>query len=99
MKMVDYLKTMKKLVDNFVLVGHPVSLDDLVSHTLTRLDSSKYNLVICRIEKLLSYEKRLEQLNASIASIDLGQPTANFASTRGGHNNNYNKNQSQQGYT
>jgi hypothetical protein len=94
MKMVDYLKSMKKLVDNLALAGHPVTLDDLISQTLTGLDSPDYNPIVCQIiekeniswlelqSKLLTYEKRLEQLNDGIASINLGQPIANFANTR-----------------
>ena len=51
MKMADYLKTMKKLVDNLALAGHPVTLDDLVSQTFTGLDSPEYNPVVCQIIK------------------------------------------------
>ena len=75
MKMADYLKDMKKLVDNLALARHLVSLDDLVSQVLTGLDSAKYNPLVCQIaekeniswielqSRLLSYKKRLEQLN------------------------------------
>ena len=74
--MSEYLKNMKRLVDNLALAGHLVTLDDLVSQTLTGLDSSEYNPVVCQItenenitwldlqSKLLSFEKRLEQMNA-----------------------------------
>ena len=67
--MTDYLKAMKKLVDNLALDGHPVSLEDLVSQVLTGLDSAEYNPMVCQIierdditllelqSKLLSYEK------------------------------------------
>ncbi|KAI9198964.1 hypothetical protein LWI28_025163 [Acer negundo] len=34
------------------------------------------------LAKLLSFEKRLEQMNDGIASINLGQATANFAGTK-----------------
>ena len=108
MKMADYLKAMKKLVDNLALAGHPVSLDDLVSQVLTGLDSVEYNPLVCQIaekesiswielqSRLLSYEKRLEQLNAGIATINLGQPMVNYANTRGSNNYGaHNKNQMQ----
>ena len=49
MKMSEYLKTMKKLLDNLAFASHHVTLDDLISQTLTGLDSSKYNLVVCQI--------------------------------------------------
>ena len=49
MKMSEYLKNMKRLVDNLALAGHRVTLDDLISQTLTGLDSSKYNPVVCQI--------------------------------------------------
>ncbi|KAI9182401.1 hypothetical protein LWI28_024967 [Acer negundo] len=79
MKMGEYLKAMKKLVDNLALAGHHVTLDDLVSQVLTGLDSLEYNPV----------------LNDDIASINLGQPIANFANTKGGSSHgNYNKYQS-----
>ena len=45
-KMSEYLKTMKKLVDNLALA---VTLDDLISQTLTGLDLSEYNPVVCQI--------------------------------------------------
>ncbi|KAI9178083.1 hypothetical protein LWI28_022537 [Acer negundo] len=106
-KMGEYLKAIKKLVDNLALAEHHVTLDDLVSQVLTGLDSLEYNPVVCQINekenitrlklqsKLLSYEKRLEQLNDGITSINLGQPIANFANTKGGSNHaNYNKYQS-----
>ncbi|KAL5543220.1 hypothetical protein UlMin_010930 [Ulmus minor] len=49
MKMSEYLKNMKRLVDNLALAGHRVTLDDLISQTLTGLDSSEYNPVVCQI--------------------------------------------------
>ena len=36
--MSEYLKNMKRLVDNLALAGHRVTLDDLISQTLTGLD-------------------------------------------------------------
>jgi len=68
---------------------------------LTGLHSPKYNPLVCQINekesiiwlelqaKLLSYEKRLEQLNAGITLINLGQPTANYANSRGGSSGNF----------
>ncbi|KAK0582287.1 hypothetical protein LWI29_023741 [Acer saccharum] len=47
MKMGEYLKAIKKLVDNLALAGHPVTLDDLVSQVLTGLDSLEYNPMVC----------------------------------------------------
>ncbi|KAL5538061.1 hypothetical protein UlMin_042271 [Ulmus minor] len=102
MKMSEYLKNMKRLVDNLALAGHCVTLDDLISQTLTELDSSEYNPMVCQItenenitwvelqSKLLSFEKRLEQMNAGISAMNLGQPQANFVSTKGGNNNSSN---------
>ena len=77
------------------MAGKQVELDDLVSQIITGLDSHEYNPVVCQINerdeiswleleaKLLSYEKRLEQMNAGIASINLGQVTANYVGTKG----------------
>ena len=101
-----YLKTMRKLVNNLAFASHPVTLDDLVSQILIGLDSSEYNPVVCQItknenitwlvlqSKLLSFEKRLEQMNAGIASINLSQPSTNFVNTKGGSSyNNHGKGQ------
>ncbi|TXG47047.1 hypothetical protein EZV62_026341 [Acer yangbiense] len=94
MKMSDYLKMAKRLIDNLALAGRPVPLEDLVSQILNGLDSHEYNPLVCQINekediswidlqaKLLSYEKRLEQMNAGISSINLGQATANFVGTK-----------------
>ncbi|TXG47862.1 hypothetical protein EZV62_027156 [Acer yangbiense] len=94
MKMSDYLKMAKRLTDNLALAGRPVPLKDLVSQILNGLDSHEYNPLVCQINekediswidlqaKLLSYEKRLEQMNAGIASINLGQAAANFVGTK-----------------
>lgn len=100
LKMSDYLKTMKKLADNLTLAGHLVPLEDLVSQVLAGLDSHEYNPVVCQLQeketvtwlelqgRLLSYERRLEQMNSGIAGINLGLPVANFANRRGGGNLN-----------
>ena len=82
--MQEYLKTTMKLVDNVALAGKPVEMNDLVSQVLLGLDSHEYNHVVCQINEkeevswlelqaiLLSYEKRLEQMNAGIRSMTLG---------------------------
>ena len=70
----------------------------MVSEVLTVLDSLEYNPMVCQISeresitlqyKLLSYEKRLEQLNVGIISINLGQPAANYVNTKGGGSSSY----------
>ncbi|TXG48382.1 hypothetical protein EZV62_027676 [Acer yangbiense] len=94
MKMSDYLKAAKKLADNLALAGRPVPLEDLVSQVLDGLDSVEYNPLVCQINerediswidlqaKLLSYEKRLEKINAGFSSINLGQVSANYVGTK-----------------
>ncbi|KAK0581835.1 hypothetical protein LWI29_018538 [Acer saccharum] len=94
MKMFDYLKAAKKLADNLALVGRPMPLEDLVSQVLDGLDSVEYNPLVCQINereeiswidlqaKLLSYEKRLEQINVGLSSINLGQVSANYVGTK-----------------
>ncbi|KAL5583388.1 hypothetical protein UlMin_015830 [Ulmus minor] len=95
MKMAECLKTTKRLTDNMALAGKLVELDDLVSQILTVLDSHEYNPVVCQINeryeisllelqaKLLTYEKILEQMNAGIASINLGQVTPKLCRNKG----------------
>ena len=51
MKMSEYLKAMKKIVDNLTLTGHLVSLEDLISQVLAGLDSHEYNPVVCQIQE------------------------------------------------
>lgn len=40
---------MKILVDNLILVCHPMSLDDLVTQVLVGLDSEEYNPLFYQI--------------------------------------------------
>ena len=94
MKMADYLKEEKKLADNLALARKLVALEDLVTQVLTGLDLLEQNPVVCKIYKkeniswvdlqaiLLSYEKRLEQINVGMASMNLGQMTANIYNIR-----------------
>lgn len=70
MKMEEYLKKTKKIVNNLALADHPVIIEDLVSQGLTGLGFTGYNHVVCQItekesiswlklqSKLLSYEKK-----------------------------------------
>ena len=51
MKMVDYLKTAKRLAGNIALAGKPVDLDDLVSQILIGFDSHEYNPGVCQINE------------------------------------------------
>ncbi|KAI9198055.1 hypothetical protein LWI28_009229 [Acer negundo] len=94
MKMSNYLKAVKKLADNLALASRPMPLEDLVSQVLDGFDSVEYNPLVCQINekeeinwidlqaKLLSYEKRLEQINAGLSLINLGQVSTNNAGTK-----------------
>ena len=94
----EYLKKMKKLANNLTLAGHPVTMDDFVSHILVGLDSNDYNPMVFQISerenfswielqaKLLSYGNRMEHVNAGITSINLGKISKNFASNRNAGN-------------
>ncbi|KAK0586349.1 hypothetical protein LWI29_005449 [Acer saccharum] len=76
---------MKKLADNLALAGQPVDTDDLVSQVLAGLDSLEYDPVLCQLNEkehvswmelqstLLSYERRLKQINGGISSLNIGQ--------------------------
>lgn len=67
------------------------------------MDSQEYNPLVCHIaekddiswvklqSKLLNYERRLEQLNVGITTINLGNPAAHYVKS----NNPSNKNQNQ----
>lgn len=91
MKMKDCMKAMKNLIDNLALASHPMSIDGLVTQVFASLDSQEYNLLVCQIieneninwiklqSKLLSYEKRLEQLNAGVVAINLHHQVVNYA--------------------
>lgn len=103
LKMKEYLKAMKGLADNLTLAGHHVCLYDLFTQILTGLDFQEYYPLVCQIiekddiswvklqSKLMSYKKRLEQLNVGIGTINLGNPTAHYMKS----NNYSNKNQNQ----
>lgn len=119
LKMEEYLKTIKEIADNLALAGHPVILEDLTSQVLASLDSSEYNPLICQItekesvswvelqSQLLNYERRLEQLNLTTATPNLGRPSPFFSSIKnvrthqnsppqpinkgGGRNNSFNR--------
>ncbi|KAK0583989.1 hypothetical protein LWI29_006080 [Acer saccharum] len=97
---------MKKLADNLALAGQPVDTDDLVSQVLAGLDSLEYDPVLCQLNEkehvswmelqstLLSYERRLKQINGGISSLNIGQVSANFAANKT-NNSQQNKGQNQ----
>src|SRR5262249_14099067 len=99
MSMEDYIKTMKGLADNLALAGLPVTLDDLVTQTLAGLDSQDYNPLVCQIteketkswielqSKLLSYERRLNQLKSGMENINIGSPSAHFTRSQNNQRN------------
>lgn len=94
MKMKDYLNKLKTLSDQLSLVGAPVSLADLVMHTLHGLDA-EYNAAVFTLNRqsniswvevqseLLSFESRLEQ-QQQMNNLSI-QPSANFIQRDDGH--------------
>ncbi|KAI9160951.1 hypothetical protein LWI28_013032 [Acer negundo] len=54
MKINEYLNTMKSIVDNLALAGHPVTGSDLISLVLYGLDSNEYNPIVCQLYAMSS---------------------------------------------
>ncbi|KAI4346153.1 hypothetical protein L6164_013226 [Bauhinia variegata] len=96
MKMEEYLNKIKNLFDSLTLAGSLVSTSDLITQTLSGLDS-EYNLIVVQLAdkenltwvdlqaQLLVFENRLEQLNC-LANLSLN-PTANLAAKFDSKNN------------
>lgn len=88
--MEEYLKKIKEIADNLLLVGHPLSSEDLITQTLFGLDS-EYNAIVVQLAEkaslswaelqasLRTFESRLEQL--AYFNI-LFQPSANIVSNK-----------------
>lgn len=86
LKMDEYLRKIKELACNLLLVGSQIPIDDLITQTLAGLDA-KYNHVVVQLAEktnltwvelqasLLTLESRLEQLS----SMSYSQPTAILA--------------------
>lgn len=70
----EYLRKVKELADNLLLAGCPMSPDDLITQTLSGLDT-EYNAIVVQLSEkarltwvelqalLLTFESRLEQLS------------------------------------
>ncbi|KAI5657553.1 hypothetical protein M9H77_26346 [Catharanthus roseus] len=116
MKMEEYLTTMKAIVDNLTLAGNPIPISELVVQIMCGLDTEYTPIVTLLTDKelvswielqtnLLTYESRLEQLNAyKTEGVYANQATAyftmsntnnrpfSFNSSRGQNRSNYSNN-------
>ncbi|KAL5582195.1 hypothetical protein UlMin_014637 [Ulmus minor] len=93
LKIEEYLNNVKSIADNLFLAGKPVESSDLITQVLAGLDEEYTPVVVQLTSKdpftweelqsiLMTYESRMEQLNAarlSLAAANISQALANFA--------------------
>lgn len=98
LKMEDYLNKMKVLANNLLLASSPISTSNLITQTLIGLDNEYNRIVVQLLGKvdltwidlqatLLTYENRLEKINALTNSMQFQSNLANKTNNSEARNN------------